>query len=704
MVKTVVKFGKVFIVLFILFTSGFTFSTGNSRISAGIDFIKEGYPFVFCIGKFNFSKDGKNLNSSFSSDFEASLTEEEKAWLEKHRVIKIAPDPNFAPFEFLDEYGHYLGIGADYIKIIEKMLGVRFEILFYTEWSDVISDFKSGKIDMLNTVFSNEERTSYMLFPKPYLKIPTVAVVRKGEIDQIDEKKLGRYRITMVRDYGLTGHFLNKYPGYNIIFAKNISEALEFLVSKKADVFINDIATTDWYMKENGITSLEIVSYIKPDSYLGFGVRKDYRILKDILEKAQDKIPKGTLNEILNRWIKVNVSLKGVFSKILLLAFILLSVVVIIIVFLLLINARLNSMVKQKTLLLYKELEKSRTLESELRKRGEFLDNILDELPVPMLLVSGDGKIIKMNYHFVQCSGFNRDDFENIEDFFKVILKRKGEREKFIEVWKKKQEDVHSEYNFYSYYLSCKNTGARICDIKVKSIQDVYAILFIDLTDILKLQEELKKSLEEKNLLIKEIHHRVKNNFNIVVSLLNLQKNRVENEEVKKAIMVAQNRIFSMALIHEMLYQTNQFTQVSILNYVDKLIKYLQGLYTNEFQRVDFKVEIEKEIYLPMDVAIPLGMVINEILMNSLKHAFPGKRKGVVRINILRTKDKKLEILIGDDGVGIPPEENFFEKKSLGATLIQSLIYQIKGDFKYYNKNGLTFEIIIPLDKIDVKS
>ncbi|MCX7820308.1 MAG: sensor histidine kinase [Brevinematales bacterium] len=255
----------------------------------------------------------------------------------------------------------------------------------------------------------------------------------------------------------------------------------------------------------------------------------------------------------------------------------------------------------------------------------------------------------------------------------------------------------NKEIGFDSVKLILKNGEERICNIRVKKIDKNLVFTFVDLTEILRLQEALKSSLKEKDLLIKEIHHRVKNNFNIVISLLNLQKNKTSDNNVKDSLTVSQNRIYSMALIHEMLYQTNQYTAVDFSIYIEKLINYLKGIYPEIFGKINFNVNITKLPELPMDIAIPCGMIINEILTNSLKYAFPDNRRGGIKI-LVEEKEHTLIIEIGDDGVGIKDKKAFFEGSSLGITIVKSLIYQLKASIEIKNEKGLVYLINIPLN------
>ncbi len=663
--------------------------------------------FILFLFSFSFSMSSKSslerdieLANIYLPDKKSFLTEEELNWLNDHPLIRIAPDPNFAPFEYIDENKKYQGIGADYLRVIERMLEIKFQVLIYSNWSDIIADFKEKKIDLLNTVVSNNIRNEYMLFPSPYLFIPSVIIGRKGEIKKISLDNLGKYRIVMVRDYGLTGYFLEKYKGYKTILVNKNIDALELLTSKTVDVFISDVATAEYYMKKGGFINLEIVGIFKPDSIMGFGVRKDWKIFKNILEKAQKNISPTIYNAILNKWIKIDLYNKKILNRILIISLISFSGISLVIIFLLLLNRRLNDLVKKRTFQLNIELERSRQLEYELKNQNELLDTILNELPVPVLIINNKLEVIRTNHALnsylniteKEMQKFGSNVFKRIREIFDEETTNHIEENLKRFIADEKIEYVKEEL----VPLKFKKAEEKTCNFAAKKLGSLILFTFFDLTEIIKLKKELENSLKEKELLIKEIHHRVKNNFNIVISLLNLQKNKSGDKSIKEALTISQNRIYSMALIHEMLYQTNQYTKVNFSIYIEKLINHLKGIYPEITERIKFDISIKEQIELIMDMAIPLGMIINEIITNSLKYAFPDNLTGIIKIH-LSTNQNTLILEIGDNGIGVKDKNDLLKQSSLGITIINSLIYQLKGEIKIKEGKGLVYLITIPL-------
>ena len=204
-----------------------------------------------------------------------------------------------------------------------------------------------------------------------------------------------------------------------------------------------------------------------------------------------------------------------------------------------------------------------------------------------------------------------------------------------------------------------------------------------------KAEKELKTSLNEKELLLKEIHHRVKNNMQIISSMLSLQSNYVEGEAVN-VLKESQNRVKSMAIIHEKLYQSNDLTHINFKEYIESLLYYLSDSYTGNSGAVTIKLGVE-EIFLGIETAVPLGLIINELVSNSLKYAFP-HGEGEITLKLHR-RPEGFELQISDNGIGMPEEIDFTTTKSLGLQLVSALVNQLDGTIKLKRENGTCYQI-----------
>ncbi|ABQ25923.1 PAS domain-containing protein [Geotalea uraniireducens] len=216
--------------------------------------------------------------------------------------------------------------------------------------------------------------------------------------------------------------------------------------------------------------------------------------------------------------------------------------------------------------------------------------------------------------------------------------------------------------------------------------------LGIDITERIAAEEQTKASLKEKEVLLKEIHHRVKNNLQVISSLLNLQSRHIHDQRDVDMFMDSQNRVKSMALIHENLYQTKNLARIDFAGYIRKLSANLFRSYGININAVNLNLNIA-DVSLGIDTAVPCGLMINELVSNSLKHGFPQGRKGSIDIELLTDYAGNHTLIVRDNGVGFPADLDFQSTESLGLQLVGTLTEQIGGSIVLDRENGTEFRI-----------
>ncbi len=206
-------------------------------------------------------------------------------------------------------------------------------------------------------------------------------------------------------------------------------------------------------------------------------------------------------------------------------------------------------------------------------------------------------------------------------------------------------------------------------------------------------EEKINVSLQEKVVLLREIHHRVKNNLQVISSLLNLQSGYIEDKKSLEIFRESQTRVRSMALIHEKLYQSKDLNKIEFSEYIESLIKDLFKSYNVDSERIRLKSKLEG-IYFEIDTAILCGLIINELVSNSLKHAFPLNRKGEVFIGLNKDDKNKYTLILKDDGIGFPSTVDFRKTESLGLQLVTTLTEQLGGTIELNNNGYTEFKIV----------
>lgn len=203
--------------------------------------------------------------------------------------------------------------------------------------------------------------------------------------------------------------------------------------------------------------------------------------------------------------------------------------------------------------------------------------------------------------------------------------------------------------------------------------------------------EQLKKLLGEKEWLLKEIHHRVKNNLQIVISLLNTQSAYLDNEDALMAIQNSQHRMHAMSLIHQKLYQSDNLATIDMSWYIYELINYIKECYSSE-KNISFVMDVDK-IFLDVAQAVPLGLILNEAVNNTIKYAFPDSRRGEVQVSFKKSENGEYKLMISDNGIGLPDDFNIDETESLGMNLMRGLTDQLEGNFTLESRNGLKITV-----------
>ncbi|MBV9575973.1 MAG: response regulator [Gammaproteobacteria bacterium] len=215
-----------------------------------------------------------------------------------------------------------------------------------------------------------------------------------------------------------------------------------------------------------------------------------------------------------------------------------------------------------------------------------------------------------------------------------------------------------------------------------------------DITDSVQNRKKLEASLAEKEVMLKEIHHRVKNNLQVVSSLLNLQAKSIEDTSSKKIFLESSNRIKSMALIHEMLYRSDNLAQIEMQKYLKILGSYLLKIYRIDTSLVKLIIKSDS-IALSIEEAIPCGLIINELISNAFKHAFPKGCHGEVNV-LMEKQDNHVLLQVSDNGVGYSKTHDFHNSNTLGVQLIHALTIQLGGEIKLNNMQGTTFTLTYP--------
>ncbi|MDD2644168.1 MAG: sensor histidine kinase [Methanobacteriaceae archaeon] len=320
--------------------------------------------------------------------------------------------------------------------------------------------------------------------------------------------------------------------------------------------------------------------------------------------------------------------------------------------------------------------------EEEAEKKQVLFEDIIQYTIEGVMVLNEEDQIVYANDIYYEFRGFDENIIGlNYFTEFDGLVKNHA-----LEV-KKSLKPHFFEFSHKSQNIDRNFNGWVIPFIKNDKFDGVVITTF-DISESIEKQSALKKSIKERNALLTEVHHRVKNNMQIIISLLSIQSHKIDNLEAKEAIFQTQSRVRSMALVHENLYKNLNFEDMDIFDYINDLVREIKGSYITS-KKITFKMDLVKT-YINLDIAISLGLIINELLTNSIKYAFEGRDEGTVWVK-LSENDGLFTLIIEDDGIGI--NNSVSKGTGIGSTLINSLVAQIEGTYAIESKNGTKVSI-----------
>ncbi|HKB86604.1 MAG TPA: histidine kinase dimerization/phosphoacceptor domain -containing protein [Ignavibacteriaceae bacterium] len=272
----------------------------------------------------------------------------------------------------------------------------------------------------------------------------------------------------------------------------------------------------------------------------------------------------------------------------------------------------------------------------------------------------------------------------------KIKLLSAGKEDKVVLFDNIKRED-NSSYPV-EMHIQLIDQGQQWEELPAFSSRVCLAVV-LDLTERKRTEHRLLTSLKEKETLLKEIHHRVKNNLQIISSLLNLQKNTDLDSQAINVINECITRVRAMSILHEKLYRSKDFGGIDIVSYIKELGEYLIKTYSSINMNIDLSI-IGDSNQVNMDTGISLGLILNELISNSIKHAFRGRKEGIITIEFHNVDGDQYCLKVRDDGRGFPDDFDIEKVQSLGMLLVNSLVHQLRGDLIIHNNHGAEFEIL----------
>jgi PAS domain S-box-containing protein len=355
---------------------------------------------------------------------------------------------------------------------------------------------------------------------------------------------------------------------------------------------------------------------------------------------------------------------------------------------------RSNANSIREIVLILENITDQKKIEESFGIEASYRNAIESSISAGIAVVDLYGKQTYVNEAFCRLLGWSKEELTGIYPPFIYWAP-----ENLAEIEACFNETISGNPSATGYELKFRKKDNSVVDVLViinplKEIDGSTKGWLASVSDISKLkvvEKEIKESLKEKEVLLKEIHHRVKNNLQIISSLLNLQLNYIKDKEMQMIFKESQNRVMSMALIHHKLYHSKNQLHINLQEYINELIQHLVKSYSNGKDiNVDVKVN---NVSLDNDRVVLLGLIINELISNSLQYGFAGRNAGTIKVHMNNGKSG-ISLVVKDDGKGFPDGMNFKKTNSLGLQLVNTLVSQLNGDITLRQSKGTEFDIL----------
>lgn len=347
-------------------------------------------------------------------------------------------------------------------------------------------------------------------------------------------------------------------------------------------------------------------------------------------------------------------------------------------------NTRLEDMLEDRT--------------TALVQTKRYVEAILHSVAEGITVIDEDGFLQDTNESFLRLYGYTNEEVQAI-NFVDLCVDDEKDR---MNQWLKDAdndavhfESVHKQKNgvIFPVEATLVNMRTENDDYEFLGVPNSAKVLSIrDITRRREAEQQIEDSLEEKAVLLREIYHRVKNNMQVIASMLKMQSRVIEDKHYSGIFLECEHRIQSMALVHEKLYRSKELDKIELKSYIKTLAHDLLESYGANARRVSTKVEVS-DIHVGLDTAVPCGLIVNELVSNAMKYAFPDNVEGLILVKMVIIGEKQFCLEVIDNGIGIPGDLDIAASNSLGLRLVKSFSRQLQGKFEFTNNNGTHFKL-----------
>ncbi|WP_430734982.1 ATP-binding protein [Halodesulfovibrio aestuarii] len=683
----------------------------------------------------------------------ANFSPEERNWLSTHSTVQVGIDNNFFPIEARTEDGHHVGMTSDYLRILEKLTGLKFKISAVGEWTQVMQDMRDGKLDMIAALMRTPSRDDFLNFSTPFIKMPGIIVVRKGDWKDLTLDDLSGKRVAVVRRYAWHDYLEDYYKDIIIDVVENSEEGLQRVAFGQSDALVDYQFSITHQIKKSGVLDLQVGGVVGLTASLSVGISKDLPLLLSILNKALNNITSEEHSAIVGKWVRMEegdpVSTRAIVLILMCFTFLIGATCIIV-----LWNLSLKKLVEKKTSELNAELVKRDSVEAALRNSEVRYRRIFENIQDVYFQALPDGRIREVSPSVQQVFGWTPEEAQRASVYafmepdvvlmLKKELRKRGKLEDFAFVFGTGEHAMHcsvtgkmlydTEGNPAEFVGSVRNVTTRVEYEKMLSKANLELESRVEerTRDLREMNKELQRSKEAadaatqaKSQFLASISHEIRTPLHGIISFAEQVRMLEASAPVHKYLRNILDSSFTLLdIINELLdFSKIEAGHVAVENmpfHLDSTIQRVCNLVLGRAAAKDLEFIVDLPSSVPTRLRGDSGklqQVMLNLTSNALKFTPPG---GTISLSFRyhQTNDCNilLQCFVQDSGIGVPsgsmeqlfipfqqlsaPELRSYGGTGLGLSICKQLVEHMGGEIWVESElgQGSLFAFSIPFE------